>query len=72
MCDVKLLTICEPKVSGLKANKIIKMRWSNHFYVDGKGFSGGIWACWNDQNMKVEVLDVLIKLIHMRVGFVYT
>lgn len=39
------ITVLEPRISGLSANKVIKkIGYPNHTKVDAEGFSGGIWC----------------------------
>ena len=53
----EVLVVLEPRISGVKACKVIdKMGFSNNFVVEASGFSGGIWLLWNDSRVKLKVV----------------
>ena len=53
----EVLVVLEPRISGVKACKVIdKMSFSNNFVVEASGFSGGIWLLWNDSRVKLKVV----------------
>lgn len=52
-----ILFVCEPRISGSKALVVIKsLGYSCFEVVDSVGFSGGLWLCWNDDKVSVEVI----------------
>lgn len=52
---VKIVALLEPRISGMRANSVIK-----------KGFSGGIFILWNE-DYEVEVLQKDWQFIALRV-----
>ena len=55
--NFEILSIFEPRISGLKAQRIIKnLGFDKIFVVDVDGFSGGIWLLWNDNRVKIYVV----------------
>ncbi|KAF7843938.1 putative ribonuclease H protein At1g65750 family [Senna tora] len=66
---INLMSIYEPKISGEKAKKVIsKLGWNNYYMVDVRGFSGGIWICWDDHETDVKVLNSFKQAVHMEVS----
>lgn len=54
LCFVALF---EPRFSGSKAQKICrKLGFSNFFIEDARGFSGGIWICWDNNVIDVNIV----------------
>ncbi|XP_021803305.1 uncharacterized protein LOC110747435, partial [Prunus avium] len=54
---IDLLFICEPRIGGNKALKIIKsLGFTDYEVVNPVGFSGGLWLLWNASKIKVEIL----------------
>ncbi|XVF21028.1 hypothetical protein REPUB_Repub12eG0055200 [Reevesia pubescens] len=62
-----LVIFVEPKISGLKAEHVIKrFGFDDSTRVDARGFAGGIWVLWNNVLGKVRVLhktDQFITLL---------
>ncbi|KAK5774449.1 hypothetical protein PVK06_042304 [Gossypium arboreum] len=59
-----VVVLLETRVSGLRANKVIKkssFNWSHR--VEAKGFSSGIWIHW-DESVRVEVLCNHSQFVH--------
>ncbi|KAK3198637.1 hypothetical protein Dsin_022052 [Dipteronia sinensis] len=55
--NFEILAICEPRISGLKAKKVIKrLGFDNNYIVEAEGFSSGIWLLWNDSKIKLHVV----------------
>ncbi|CAL9017859.1 unnamed protein product, partial [Prunus brigantina] len=54
---IDILFICEPRISGQRALKVIQTLGFNCFeVVDAIGFSGGLWLLWNDSKVTVEIV----------------
>ncbi|KAL5804564.1 hypothetical protein ACOSQ3_031364 [Xanthoceras sorbifolium] len=52
-----IFTIFEPRISVIKASKVIKrLGFTDSFVVDADGFSGGIWLLWNSNKLKLHVI----------------
>ncbi|XP_050216415.1 uncharacterized protein LOC126667478 [Mercurialis annua] len=59
-----LLVIVEPRIAGIKADKVIKQsRFEFSHRVEARGFSGGIWILWNS-NVHVNVVLNHRQFIH--------
>lgn len=73
LIDVYKVDIClvlEPRTSGTKAKRIVNRMGFNKFYLeDARGFAGGIWVCWNNENGQVEVIVCTFQVVIMVVGF---
>ncbi|OMO68562.1 reverse transcriptase [Corchorus capsularis] len=55
---VDLLIIVEPRVSGVKADRIIsRLRFDGFTKVDAVGFSGGIWVLWKSSIGLMNVVE---------------
>ncbi|KAK2661699.1 hypothetical protein Ddye_000273 [Dipteronia dyeriana] len=53
----EILAICEPRINGLKAKRVIKrLGFYNNYIVEVERFSGGIWVLWNDSKIKLYVV----------------
>ncbi|KAL6198467.1 hypothetical protein ACLB2K_028256 [Fragaria x ananassa] len=53
-----ILVISEPHISGDKALKVVKSLGFSSFTIeDATGFSRGLWLLWDDQQVKLEVVD---------------
>lgn len=54
---IDMLFICEPRISGQRALKVIQTLGFKCFgVVDVIGFSGGLWLLWNDNKVTVEIV----------------
>ena len=55
----KIVALCEPRISGIKADDFIRFSSYEHSHrVEAAGFSGGIWLLWRAG------LDVTILINH--------
>ena len=44
----RMLVLLEPRISGIKAERVIKyLRFERSHRVEAEGYSGGIWILWN-------------------------
>lgn len=60
--------LCEPRVSGRKAKSIVRRcGWKCVEVVEAVGFSGGLWLCWNDAVVDVEIIEKCNQAMHVRV-----
>ena len=60
-----ILAVAEPRVSGVRADKIIKkLNFENSFRVEAHGMSGGIWLLWNQSKINIKIIDSLRHFIH--------
>ncbi|CAN1151985.1 hypothetical protein LINPERHAP2_LOCUS18456, partial [Linum perenne] len=58
--------IVEPKISKLKASKVIeKMGFAAAFRVDAVGFKGGVWLVWDPNSVKLNVVEYGSQFIHV-------
>ncbi|CAL9009767.1 unnamed protein product, partial [Prunus brigantina] len=55
--SIDILFVCEPRIGGDKALKMVKsLGFSDFEVVDPIGFSGGMWLLWNANKVNVEIL----------------
>ncbi|XP_061376477.1 uncharacterized protein LOC133318493, partial [Gastrolobium bilobum] len=67
---INLTAIFEPRISGEKAQKIIKRTWYNSCIVEeAQGFMGGIWVLWNKEFCNVTILEKNMQMVHLKVCF---
>ncbi|XP_061370265.1 uncharacterized protein LOC133312983 [Gastrolobium bilobum] len=66
--NIDLVVLLEPRVSGAKALKIIRvLGFSNYCIEEARGFSGGIWLLWNTPNFSVDLVNKSHQLVHVRI-----
>lgn len=64
---IDVLIICETRVSGSKADTIIrKLGFSNWMRIEATGFAGGIWLLWNDDTISFDYLSSSTQALHVR------
>ncbi|KAF7842595.1 reverse transcriptase [Senna tora] len=62
-----LVLVTETRVVGDKAIEIINgLGFNNHFKVNPMGYAGGMWLLWNEDQVKIIVLDHTFQEIHAR------
>ncbi|XP_061342522.1 uncharacterized protein LOC133288718 [Gastrolobium bilobum] len=67
---IDLTAIFEPRISGAKAQKIIKRTGYNNCIVEeAQGFMGGIWVLWNKEFCNVTILEKNMQMVHLKVCF---
>ncbi|XP_061364985.1 uncharacterized protein LOC133308383 [Gastrolobium bilobum] len=67
---IDLTAIFEPRISGAKAEKIIKRTGYNSCIVEeAQGFMGGIWVLWNKEFCNVTILEKNMQIVHLKVCF---
>lgn len=65
---VDIVFICEPRISGEKARRIIrKCGWDCFDVMDAAGFSGGLRLCWKQDKVSVQVVKKTAQMIHAKV-----
>ena len=63
-----ILVLLEPKLSGIKADKVSKkFGFDVEYIVDSDGFAGGVWVFWDSSVWKVEVIYSEKQLVHLKV-----
>lgn len=63
---VGFLALFEPRISGsIAINVIQKFKFMKNYHVDARGFSGGIWILWNEDNFEVEVIEAQAQAVYM-------
>ncbi|XP_057427344.1 uncharacterized protein LOC130720679 [Lotus japonicus] len=63
------MAILEPRISGNQAEKVIsKLGFDEHVKSEAKGFSGGIWCCWNKASISVHVISIQHQCIHLHIN----
>ncbi|KAJ4841656.1 hypothetical protein Tsubulata_010983 [Turnera subulata] len=63
-----IVVVVEPRTSGRKASRIIaSLGFPRSHRVEARGFSGGLWVLWRNQEVKVEAIISHAQFIHMRV-----
>lgn len=66
--DLDFLALYETRISGEKADVVIgKLGFDHSFWVEAKGFSGGIWVLWNS-GLMIDILRVHEQYIHLRIS----
>lgn len=64
----QLVALCEPRISGVKADDFIRYSGYNHSHrVEAAGFSGGIWLLWK-AGLDVTILINHRQYIHLQVS----
>ncbi|XP_028769381.1 uncharacterized protein LOC114726829 [Neltuma alba] len=63
-----LFALVETRVSGNKVKDIVKrMGFNFSVRVEARGYTGGIWLCWKEENLSVEVLWECEEFSHVRI-----
>ncbi|KAJ1418143.1 Endonuclease/exonuclease/phosphatase superfamily [Sesbania bispinosa] len=63
-----LLDVFEPRISGIRAARVIRHLGSPCFHVvHANGFAGGVWLLLKDDICRVEILQDVLQFIHGRV-----
>ena len=63
-----LLFVLEPRISGQKANNVVKrIKLDGCFRQDSMGFLGGIWMLWDTNVLKVIIEKIHSQFIHAKV-----
>ncbi|KAJ4824519.1 hypothetical protein Tsubulata_020714 [Turnera subulata] len=73
-----LVVIVEPRISGRKADRVIKkLGFRRTHRVEARGLSGGIWLLWKEALLSIRILINHAQFIHMKVlspdgSFIFT
>ena len=63
-----MVALCEPRISGVKADDFIRHSGYDHSHrVEAVGFSGGIWLLWQ-AGLEVTILINHRQYIHLQVS----
>lgn len=67
--NLAFMALLEPRISGVKADKVIKRFGVDGFVrVEASGFSGGIWCLWKKCRIAIYVVSTSRYCIHLRVN----
>ncbi|XP_061368621.1 uncharacterized protein LOC133311578 [Gastrolobium bilobum] len=65
---VDIVILLETRISGPKAQNVIKKLGFKNFLVEeARGYAGGIWALWNQPNFTIHRLEQSHQVIHMKI-----
>ncbi|XP_008221396.1 PREDICTED: uncharacterized protein LOC103321374 [Prunus mume] len=68
--SIDILFVCEPRIGGDKALKMVKsLGFSNFEVVDPTGFSEGLWLLWNANKVNVEIIGTSDQTISAYVSW---
>ncbi|XP_028773909.1 uncharacterized protein LOC114730961 [Neltuma alba] len=66
---VDILCLEEPRVSGNRADNVVKRLGFSHWIrVEASGYSGGIWLLWNSTEVSVTYICSSAQFIHCKVS----
>lgn len=69
MNSVDFLFICEPKVQFSMFKKHLKnLGFNDSKIVEANGFSGGLWAMWNNNKSNIVVYDATARSISLQIS----
>lgn len=64
--NLHFLAILEPRLSGIKAQKICKKLGFSNFHIeDARGFSGGIWTLWDSDKLDIHIIHSTAQDVSM-------
>ncbi|XP_028788193.1 uncharacterized protein LOC114744170 [Neltuma alba] len=67
--QVDILCLEEPRVSGKRADSVVKRLGFSHWIrVEASGYSGGIWLLWNNTEFSVTYICSSAQFIHCKVS----
>lgn len=62
-----MLIIIEPRISGRRADNIVKnLRFSNSYRVETEGFSGELWILWEENHVNIEIISFTNQTLHTK------
>lgn len=63
-----ILDIVEPRISGSRAERVIrKLKFPKWHVAEPVGYAGGIWLAWDDAILQVTVILSSPQLLHVQV-----
>lgn len=64
----KILILLEPRISGEVADKVCR-KLGRRCWIRSEvlGYSGGIWVCWNEEEVDLRVIKLTRTIVHMEV-----
>lgn len=67
--NLNFVAILEPKVSGPRADVIVKkIGLEGCVRVEASGFLGGIWCLWNTSRLNIVVLATTTSCVHLKIN----
>jgi hypothetical protein len=67
--NIDLVAILEPRISGDRADTVIKkFGFSDSVKVDAHGFSGGIWVAWKSSCPPISVISMSRFCVHLQIN----
>lgn len=64
-----ILNLQEPRVSGIRAQNVIRNLGFNHqIIVEARGFSGGIWILWTRADISITQITAHEQFLHVQVS----
>ena len=66
--NVNILILCETRISGRKADNVLKkLNFNSWIRVEATGYAGGIWLLWNCEEVSVNYLSSSNQVLHAQV-----
>lgn len=63
-----MIELLEPRINGMGASDVCRRLGKTHWICsDVNSFSGGVWLLWNEEYIKVELLNVHKSFIHIAI-----
>ncbi|OMO51807.1 reverse transcriptase [Corchorus capsularis] len=60
-----IMAVVEPRVSGATARRVLReLRMPKFHIADPEGFAGGIWLCWEESILSLEVVFSSSQMVH--------
>lgn len=60
-----IMVVVEPKISGTRAQRVIRQLGFSNFHIsDPIGYAGGIWICWEQDILTLEILTSSSQFVH--------
>lgn len=67
--SMEFLFICEPRVQFFKVAKhFSKLGFNTYKIVEANGFSGGLWAMWNNTRTQIDEYDATTRSISLKIS----
>lgn len=59
MYNPSMIVLIEPKINGAGATEVCRRIRKSHWIIsEANGFSGGVWFLWNEESIKIELLNI--------------
>lgn len=67
--NVSIFVLLETRVSGVKADRIIrKLGFNTWIRLEATGYAGGIWILWNKEETSIRYISSTTQFIHVQVA----